>query len=100
MRSDLGIAQAADQVVAPGADDDTVVACEGEAAVGNREPDGAGEAFGQFTLTPRDPGAGDDALARRHRLVQFVDAVQEIAELEAAEHLAELRAVRRLQNEL
>ena len=100
VRDDLRIAEARDEIVAPGADDDAVVLREREAAVGDRESDGAGDVVGQRTLAPGDVGAGDDPLTRGHCLVELVDAVQEIPELEAAEHLAELRAVGRLQNEL
>ncbi len=41
-------------------------------------------------LLPRHRSTGDDPLRRRHGLVEIVDAVEERAELEAAEHLAQL----------
>ena len=50
----------------------------------------------QVALAPRDRlGLGLGALRRRQRLVERVDATQEAAELEPAEDLLELRAVRR-----
>src|SRR5256885_947864 len=46
------------------------------------------------------PRTSADPRSRRHRLVERVDAVQQAPELEAPEHLAQLRAVRRREYEL
>ena len=48
----------------------------------------------QLALAPRHRRPGDDPLARRHGLVELVDAVQQVAELEAPEHLAQLASGR------
>ena len=52
-------------------------------------------------LAPGHLDAGRDERRRgRERLVELVDAVQQVAELEAPEHLLQLRAVRRREHDL
>ena len=56
--------------------------------------------LGQLPLTPGDLGALHAHRLRWHRLVEDVDAPEQVAELEAPEHLTQLRAVGRQQHEL
>src|SRR5215208_6660108 len=53
-----------------------------------------------LAFTPRDLLPLDPALRRRNRSVELVDAVQQVAELEAPEHLVQARAVGRREHEL
>ena len=72
---------------------------DGDPAVLDRDADDT-VGRGEGTLAPGDRLPLElHALLRRHRLVELVDAVEEIAELEAAEHLLQLRAIRRPRDE-
>src|SRR4029077_15561803 len=95
----LRVVEAALEPRLPGADDDTVFLSERKAAVVDRERSARAH-FRQLPLTPRDLGALYTHRLRRDRLVENVDAPEQIAELEAPEHLPELRAVGREEHEL
>ena len=100
VRHELGIAETRDEALVPGADRHSVVLREREAAVHDREA-GAAAHLRQLSLPPRNDGSRD---RNRHgcgdRVLEVVDPVQQAAELEAAEHLAKLRAVGRIEHDL
>src|SRR5204862_5263161 len=54
----------------------------------------------QLALAPRHRDAFEGERRGRYGLVQLVDSVQQVAELEAPEHLLQLRTVRRREHEL
>ena len=100
MRDEVGVAEPGRRALVPGADDDAVLLREREAAVGDGEA-GAAAHLRQLALAPRDDGAGDrHRHGRGDRVLEVVDPVQQRAELVAAEHLAQLRAVGRLEHDL
>ncbi len=100
MSDDLRVAQPRHELVAPFADDDAVVLSEREAVVDDRETHPSGHVEWQLTFAPRNGCPRDDPLERRHGFVEVVDAVQQVAKLEAPEHLAQLGAVGRREYEL
>ena len=84
----------------PRADDDAVVfACERKTFAADRDRNTAGH-FRELALAPRDLGAGHPHCLRRDGLVEDVDTAVQVAELEPAEHLAQLRAIRWQEHQL
>src|SRR5205814_2126696 len=84
----------------PGTDDHAVVLprkCEAAVADRNRGP---AAHLRKLALVPGDLRPGHAHRLRRYRLVENVDPPEQVAELEAPEHLAQLRPVRRQQHEL
>ncbi len=79
-------------------DDDVIAVRDGGAILERRVADDAAEV--ELALAPADLDPGDLHRRGRDRGVELVDAIEERAELEAAEDLLELRAVGRLEHEL
>ena len=100
VRDEVGVAEPGRRAFVPGPDDDAVLLREREAAVRDREARAAAH-LRQLALAPRNDGAGDrHRHGRRDRVLEVVDPVQQRAELVTAEHLAQLRAVGRLEHDL
>ena len=83
-----------DDDLLPGGDGDPVVVGGDRRAARGQVPDASSSRQG--TSTP----VGTSGVAAGQRLVELVDAVQQVAELEAPEHLLQLRAVGRREHEL
>ena len=81
----------------PRRDDDLVAVgdCDASVVCSN-----SAESLGGLPFAPGDGRTGRDALPRRHRLVELVDAREQRPELELPERLAQLRAVGRREYEL
>ena len=100
MRDERGVAELGAKLRRPGADDDLLtVACEREAAVLDRERRLPAH-LRELALAPRHVDALDLDRRGRERLVDHVDALEQVPELEAAEDLLQLRAVGRREHEV
>ncbi len=96
---DLHVAETGGELGIPAAHDDRLSLPGRGEAVGldlDRHPAGGGR---ELPLGPGDVDARDLGRGSRQGLVELVHAAQEVAELEAAEDLLELRAVRRREHE-
>ena len=99
VRDDLGVAEPRLELGPPLADDDALLGRDREAAVLDREPDPPAGQVLQGSFAPLDLRPLDAHWPGRKGRVQLVHAAEEVPELEAPEHLLELAAVGRREDE-
>ena len=93
VRHDLGVAKERRLGGLPVGDEHSAPVGDGDAATLDRDPDGAMYGL-QRSFAPADRLTLERlALLGGHRLVELVDAVEQVAELEPAEHLLQLRPI-------
>jgi hypothetical protein len=98
MRNEVGMAELGNELDAP-ATDDGLLSRERKALALNRKSCLSVDLW-HFGLAPRHGDSLELHRSGRERLVDDVDPLEEVPELELAEHLLQPRAIRRLQHEL